>query len=235
MKKISLLIAAGAMLLFASCKQKAQDAAESAAPEASTTAAAPAGPAVPFNLAMIRHTVKDFAAWNTVYQSADSVRMASSMSKLGVARGVPDSNTVYVFETFTDLDKAKAFAASPGLQEAMKKGGVTGTPQVNYLNVIRNDESPISTKDRILVMHKVKDFNVWLKAYDAEGKDTRASFGMVDRGLARGLVDSNMVYIEFAVTDPVKAKARGASPELKKIMTDAGVIGIPVEYMYREQ
>jgi hypothetical protein len=31
------------------------------------------------------------------------------------------------------------------------------------------------------------------------------------------------VYVLFVVTDVAKAKARVASPELKKLMTDAGV------------
>lgn len=232
MKKISFLLAVSALLIFASCKNKpAESTAETTpAPAATKT---PAGPTVPFKLVMVKHSVKDFSQWKTVYDAADSIRKAYGMSRLDIARGIPDSNTVYVFEIISDLDKARAFATSADLKAAMAKAGVIGMPQVNYLDVIRDDESPISTKDRLLVMHKVRDFNVWLKAYDAEGKDTRASYGLVDRGLARDLIDSNMVYIEFAVTDMAKAKARGSSPELKKIMQDAGVIGQPVMLTYK--
>jgi hypothetical protein len=35
------------------------------------------------------------------------------------------------------------------------------------------------------------------------------------------------VTILFAITDMAKAKARVASPELKKIMADAGLVGPP--------
>ncbi len=58
---------------------------------------------------------------------------------------------------------------------------------------------------------------------------------MIDRGLARGIYDSNMIYIVFAITDIAKAKARIASPKLKKIMMDAGVQGPPKIYYYRLQ
>jgi hypothetical protein len=56
---------------------------------------------------------------------------------------------------------------------------------------------------------------------------------MVDRLLARSLIDSNMVYITFVVTDIAKAKARIASSELKKIMTDAGVDSPPTTRWFR--
>jgi hypothetical protein len=43
-----------------------------------------------------------------------------------------------------------------------------------------------------------------------------------------------MVYILFTVTDLAKAKARGNSEDLKKIMTDAGVQGPPKVNFFRE-
>ena len=84
-----------------------------------------------------------------------------------------------------------------------------------------------------MVVHKVKDFDTWLKAFDAEGKAARAQYGLMDRAVGRDLDDPNIVYLAFAVTDMAKAKARSTSPELKKIMEDAGVIGAPVQYMYK--
>jgi hypothetical protein len=99
--------------------------------------------------------------------------------------------------------------------------------------VIRDDNSPIEQKERLIVAHHVKDFDAWLKAFDGEGKEARASYGLLDRGLARGVDDPNMVYVLFAVTDIAKAKARSSSPELKKLMTDAGVDGPPTVSFYK--
>jgi quinol monooxygenase YgiN len=82
-----------------------------------------------------------------------------------------------------------------------------------------------------MIAHRVKDFEAWLKVFDEEGPAKRKENGFLDRGLARGLDNPNMVYIVFAITDKEKAKARINSAELKKIMTDAGVEG-PPQFMY---
>ena len=144
-----------------------------------------------------------------------------------------DSNLVYVADKFDDLARAQTFSTLPNLKEAMKKAGVVDKPGFSYAEMVRSDDSPIESNDRLGVAHHVKDYAAWLKAFDAEGPAARAANGLVDRGLARGLVDSNMVYITFAVTDMAKAKARYTSPELKKIMTDAGVDSPPTARWYR--
>jgi hypothetical protein len=83
-----------------------------------------------------------------------------------------------------------------------------------------------------MIKHKVKDFDAWLKVFDNEGMDARKSFGIIDRGLARGVDDPNMVYIVFAVENWEKANARFNSEELKKLMTEAGVEGSPTIIRY---
>ena len=70
----------------------------------------------------------------------------------------------------------------------------------------------------VSVTHHVKNFDAWLKVYDGEGKDTRGcEDGTVDRAMSRGIEDTNMVSVVFVITQIMaKAKARVASPELKK-------------------
>ena len=63
----------------------------------------------------------------------------------------------------------------------------------------------------------------------------RSANGIVDRGMARNVDDPNTVTVLFAVTDMAKAKAHVASPELKKIMTDAGVDGPPTITWFKWQ
>lgn len=110
---------------------------------------------------------------------------------------------------------------------------MTGTPSFDYIEVVRNNDSVIEQKERMLVAHKVKDYDAWLKAFDGEGSATRAGYGLLDRGIARGIDDPNMVYVLFAVTDLAKAKARGQSEELKKLMADAGVVGPPKMHLFK--
>ncbi len=86
--------------------------------------------------------------------------------------------------------------------------------------------------DGVAVSHRVKDFDIWFKAYEADSTG-RSSNGLIERGIARNLQDSNTVSILFEVSDMAKAKARISSPELKKVMTDAGVEGPPTIRWYK--
>jgi quinol monooxygenase YgiN len=187
---------------------------------------------VPFKVINITQTVKDFAAWKKLYDAHDSVRQASGLTKLAVCRDDANPNKVLVFLKVADLQKAKDFAANPELKAVMQKAGVVGAPAFIYSNVLRFEESPAEMKGRVRVGFKVKDFDAWLKAYDAEGKATRAANGLIDRGVSRDINDPSTVYVTLAISDPAKAKARINSPELKKIMDESGVISKPVIDFY---
>jgi hypothetical protein len=236
MKRLPALFVILSLVLLSSCgggtgsqETKAADTAVAVAPPPAEVKPA----FVPYNAMMIEHKVKDFDKWKEGYLAHDSVRKVYGITAEGLARDLKDSNYVYVLEKIEDLQKAKAFAKLPDLKKVMMKAGVTGPPTFSYANVLRESDSPIDITTRLMVTHHVKNFESWLKAYDAEGVATRASYGMIDRALARGLVDSNMVTLLFAITDMDKAKARGNSPELKKIMTDAGVVGPPKIQWFR--
>jgi hypothetical protein len=225
----SLLALCFAGLLF-SCGNNTESAKDEPAKAADTTAAAPAAaPAVfsPFKVVVIRHKVADYAKWRPGFDAHDSARKAYGLSIIGVERGIDNPNDILIAHKVSDLQKAKDFTTSPGLKEAMAKAGVIGKPDISFYEVIRMDTSKVESTDRIIITHKVKDFDAWVKVYDAEGKDKRASEGMVDRVLARGVDDPNIVHIVFAVTDMAKAKAAITSEEKKKLMTSAGVEGKP--------
>jgi heme-degrading monooxygenase HmoA len=170
-----------------------------------------------------------------MYDSKDSLRNAYGISKFVISKGMHDANMVFITEKFTDLQKVKDFSKSEAVKKASQEGGALGAPEFSFLKIIRLEETPAELKDRVMMMHKVKDFDAWLKGFDAEGKEARAKYGLLDRAIGRGADDPNMVYIVFAVSDMKKASERENSPELKKIMEDAGVIGKPTSYMYTVQ
>jgi hypothetical protein len=132
----------------------------------------------------------------------------------------------------SDLAKAKAMLADPKMKETMQKAGVMGKPDIQFYHMIRMVGSP--AKQFVVVNHKVKDFNAWLKVFDGEGSAKRASEGLVDRALGRGIDDTTMVHIVFGVSDMAKAKAAIFSDEKKKLMESAGVIGKPDIRFYNE-
>ena len=202
---------------------------------AAVTQAPAAAPslAAPFDVEEITSKIKSYAQWKPVFE-ADSVnRMAAGMQNIAIGRNLKDSNGITSAFKIADVAKAKAFSADPRLKPAMEKAGVISKPEFAYWHVIRfNPDS--HEKQWVEIAHKVKDFDAWLKVYDAEGTAQRASEGTNDVVLARGIDDSNMVKLVFDITDMAKAKAAFSSDAKKKIMMNAGVIGKPEIEFYRE-
>ena len=190
-------------------------------------------PASSDKIMMVQHPVANFENWMAIYNAHDSVRKSNGLTGVGVGRGIDDPNQLVIYLRMDDVAKAKEMVGNPEMKNIMDSAGVVGEPIVEYINTLRNDTSKTDIKDRVLVKHKVKDFDAWLKVYDDEGMEKRKSFGIVDRALGRGLDDPNMVYIVFAISDWEKANARMSSEELKKLMTDAGVEGEPMFFKYR--
>ena len=236
MKQILAFLSAAILVTFVSCNnsEPVKEEAKTKNEDTASSAKVTEPPAFqPYIITMIRHKVKNFDKWFPMYEAHDSARKANGLTEIGLGRGLDNSNEITAAFKTDDLQKAKDFTNSPGLKEAMQKGGVTGPPSISYITIIRDDNSSIEQKERLLVSHHVKDFDAWLKAFDSEGKETRAGYGLIDRGIARGVDDPNKVYVLFAVSDIAKAKARSNSPELKKLMTDAGVDGPPTINFYK--
>ena len=233
MKNISISIAI-AVLMLAACNNKQQPVQEPTKP-ASTAAPAKKEPVLePSNVMMEQHKVKDFAFWKSFFDSDDSVRKQNGLMEPVVYRGIDDSNMVLVRFNIYELAKARAFAKRPALKSITKKAGVTSLPAIDFIKIIWTHQSTQNIKDRLLISHHVKNFTVWQKAFNTEGKEKRASFGCVDRGIGRGVADSNMVFIAFSITDMAKAKTRISSTEFKKVMVNAGVDSKPKVVFFRE-
>jgi quinol monooxygenase YgiN len=85
---------------------------------------------------VVHHKVKDFAAWKPAYDKHAPARKGAGLTKDHVLQSVDDPNAVTIIMDFSDLAKAKAFAASPGLKEAMKAAGVVGAPAIHILKKV---------------------------------------------------------------------------------------------------
>lgn len=216
---------------FFSCKNnKKEDAAPEEAKVMDTTTAVAAFE--PFKVMVVQQNVADYDKWRKEYDAHDSMRQAYGITHYMIGRGIDEAKRIVVIDKMTDVQKAKAFSVLPNLKEAMKAGGVIGKPEFAYYDVIRNDPAKIDQKDRLMVIHRVKDFDAWLKVYDAEGTVKRMEEGLIDRGMARSIDDPNRVALVFAITDRAKAKASISGEAKKKLMTDAGVEGAPELFFY---
>jgi quinol monooxygenase YgiN len=85
---------------------------------------------------IVHHKVKDFGAWKPLYDKHAGARKAAGLTKAHVLQSVDDPNTVTVVMDFSDVHKAKAFAASEDLKTAMKLAGVVGAPSIHILKKV---------------------------------------------------------------------------------------------------
>ena len=234
MKKLTTPAIAMAMLFFFACGSNNEKTTTAATTDTPKTAAVdtPKPPEFkPFNVVEIGHTVKDYDKWRPGFNADSPARKASGLDFIVIGRKADNPNDLLIVLNASDVSKAKAFAADPRLKDVMQKHGVTSKPDINYYHVIRfNPDS--KEKQWVIVNHKVKDFDAWVKVFDGEGAATRATFGLVDVALARGIDDPNLVHIVFDIKDMAKAKAIMNDPALKKLMTDAGVVGAPTITFY---
>jgi hypothetical protein len=91
--------------------------------------AAPAGPP----LLVIHQMVVDYAKWRPLYDAHQSARDAAGLTNCHVRSTAENPNDVFVACEMADLAKAKAFAASRSLADAMRNAGVVGKPTFDFL------------------------------------------------------------------------------------------------------
>jgi hypothetical protein len=83
---------------------------------------------------LIRHKVSDFSKWKPAYDAHQPARQEAGLTEKYVLRTIDDPSEVVLFFEVKDVEKAKEFAASPGLREAMQKAGVFDKPDSYFLS-----------------------------------------------------------------------------------------------------
>jgi hypothetical protein len=228
----AICFAVGMSFTISSCNSgEEKKAGENSADTTTVKAPETATPVKPANLMVMTHKVANYAKWQAGYEAGDSMRLAYGLHNYVLARGIKDTNMVMVVVKIDDAAKAKEFSTFPGLKAAMQKAGVTSTPTISYLDVQMQDTTPNTISARVMVTHKVKDWDAWKKVYD-EDKPNRINAGLTDRVLAYSIGDNHQVSIVFMVSDMKKAEDFSKSPELKARMEAGGVEGPPSFFYY---
>ncbi len=236
-KFLATISLAASMLFLSSCNSGDDKKADEKSPDSTTLKtetplAVTAAPSGPSSIMTITHKVANYEKWKPFYDGHDSVRQANGLHNYVIARGIDDPNMVLIALRMDDVDKAKSMAASPELKDRMKQGGVTGPTSFDYLESVMNDTTSILETVRLMVKHKVKDFDAWKKVFD-EHKQARVDAGLTDRVVAHTIGDDHSVSLVFAVADVAKAKAFINSKDLKDKMKEAGVEGAPNFFFYK--
>jgi len=85
----------------------------------------------------VRHSVEDYAKWREGFDNHAPARQAGGATdEAYIMRNVDDPNDLTVILGWNDLEKARAFSQSASLKEAMQDAGVTGAPEVRFLETV---------------------------------------------------------------------------------------------------
>jgi quinol monooxygenase YgiN len=84
-------------------------------------------------LSIVQHPVNDYAAWRTVYDQVQPLRDKHGVSAADVLQDPTNPNSLTILHWFPSVGQAEAFAADPGLKEAMTKAGVTAPPRIEIV------------------------------------------------------------------------------------------------------
>ncbi|MCD6033553.1 MAG: hypothetical protein K0S78_5739 [Thermomicrobiales bacterium] len=81
---------------------------------------------------LIRHTVQDYSDWKAVFDEQEDLRRANGSQGGRLFRST-ESGEVLVLLEWDDLERARLFADSDDLREAMTRAGVTDRPDIWFL------------------------------------------------------------------------------------------------------
>jgi hypothetical protein len=85
---------------------------------------------------MVKISVEDFAKWKDSFDRLGSDRINAGSKGGYVFRNIADQNQVVVILEMEDLDRAREFLGSPQAQQAMQEAGVTGPPELLFLDEV---------------------------------------------------------------------------------------------------
>jgi hypothetical protein len=85
---------------------------------------------------VVRHRVKDYDAWLSVYKGLEPLRFQHGCIGDRVLCIPDDPNEVLVLHEFPSFEAARGFAFDPALGAGMKHGGVDGTPDIEIFTSV---------------------------------------------------------------------------------------------------
>ena len=83
---------------------------------------------------LIIHRVEDYAKWRAVFDEKVGLRQENGERSAHVFRNADDPNNLVLLFGWDSLDNARSYVQDPRLRAAMQEAGVTGPPQILFLD-----------------------------------------------------------------------------------------------------
>ncbi len=82
---------------------------------------------------LVRNTVEDYDKWKLSFDKHSAMRKTAGSTGGRLFHSADNPNDVLVLLEWDDVKKAREFAGSAQLREAMEEAGVVGQPEVRFL------------------------------------------------------------------------------------------------------
>lgn len=87
---------------------------------------------------LVRLTVQDLAKWKPVFEEAMELRKNFGSKGVRAFSKADNPNEVLILGEYEDLERARQLFQSQEFREATQRAGVTGQPDVSFLNEVVN-------------------------------------------------------------------------------------------------
>jgi len=175
---------------------------------------------------IITHEVADWATWKSHFDAHEGARKVAGILGHHINRGLDNPNRVTLYLAVSDIGKARAFAASPDLQNAMVAGGVKGAPTVVWVKPLTEQVVWDREVPAMLVSHTVANLDTWLAGYGASAAVQKQG-GIIGEAANQSLDDPSTVVVYHQAESHDTLKAFMANPSLAEAMKKAGVTSAP--------
>jgi len=85
---------------------------------------------------LVRQKVKNYDEWKTAFDAHSDFRQTHGSRGGHLFGNATDPNEIFILFEWDDLEKARQFADSDELREAMDKAGVSDEPDIYYLEAL---------------------------------------------------------------------------------------------------
>lgn len=86
---------------------------------------------------IVRHKVADYSRWKEAFDARLNTRKAAGETDCRVMVSVDDPRDVTLFLDWDSLERARRYAGSDGLKQAMQAAGVVGDADVRFVEDAR--------------------------------------------------------------------------------------------------
>ena len=90
----------------------------------------------PLAAMVVSHAVEDYSKWRVQYDEFDDYRKKNGIVGHAVNQELGKPNQVIVYHQAESLDTLRALVDSAELKERMEKGGVIGSPDIQFVNAV---------------------------------------------------------------------------------------------------